>query len=292
MARRILSALLCAGLLAGCGGNPFTEGTDGGGGETPGTGTIPAALKGNLQSVSYNPNGGAGGNGALTAVIDPLDASPVTATFDRAPTLDTPGYKAFTYRETSSNRLFVALLATSASGDATAGVLGSGQFTEMVWGSTYQADGFVKPQAGGLASYKGNYVGIQNRGAAVPGPGAPFNPIQAYRVEGDVLLNADFTNNSVEGGIRNRQVVDTSETMADLFLQITEIKADGTFGGTVVFADKSPSGTYGGAFGGTGATAVAGAIEVGPEKGNNDLLERGIFVADRCAPGDPLPCPQ
>jgi hypothetical protein len=224
-------------------------------------------------------------------VIVPLDASPVTATFVRDAALDTPGFKAFRYRETSSNRMFVALLATSAGGDATAGVIGSGQFTEMVWGSNYDNDGLSKPVLG-LASYRGNYAGVLNTGSAIPGPGTPFDPIQPYRVQGDVLLNADFTNSSVEGGIRNREVVDTSAALDDLFLQITEINADGSFGGTVAYADTSAAGTYGGVFGGTGATAVAGAIEVGPDPNDSDLLERGVFVADRCAAGDPLPCPQ
>jgi hypothetical protein len=291
MARRILSVLLCAGLLAGCGGNPFVDGGGGGGGGGGGSSDIPAALKGNLESVTYNPTGGAGGNGALTAVIVPLDASPITATFDRDATLDTPGFKAFTYRETSSNRLFVALFATSADGNTMGGVTGSGQFTEMVWGVNYDSDSFTKPSSG-LASYRGDYAGVLNTGAAVAGPGTPFNPIQPHRVQGDVLLNADFTNDAVEGGIRNREIVDTGEDLDNVFLQITEINADGSFGGSVVFGDKQQAGTYGGVFGGNGATAVAVGIEIAPDPNDADLLERGIFVAERCAPGDPLPCPQ
>ena len=136
--------LLASVLLIACGG--------GGGGGGGGSSTIPTALKGNLESVTYNPTGGPAGNGSLTAVIDPLDASPITATFDRDTTLDVPGFQAFGYRETTSNRLFVALLATSATGAATAGVVGSGQFTEMVWGANYTGSGFSAPAAGGLRS--------------------------------------------------------------------------------------------------------------------------------------------
>ena len=292
---RVSSIVALSLCLAGCGGNPFVDGgggSGGGGGGGGGSSTIPAALKGNLESVTYNPTGGPAGNGSLTAVIDPLDASPITATFDRDTTLDVPGFQAFGYRETTSNRLFVALLATSATGAATAGVVGSGQFTEMVWGANYTGSGFSAPAAGGLASYAGNYAGVLNTGVAVPGPGTPFDPIRPHRVDGDVLLNADFTNNSVEGGIRNRTVMDTGAPLDNLFLQITEINADGSFGGTVAYADTATAGTYGGVFGGSGASAVAGAIEVAPIQGNTDLLERGVFVADVCIAGDPLPCPQ
>jgi hypothetical protein len=292
MSQRITSVLLLTLLLAGCGGNPLTDGSGngggGGGGGGGGTPTIPEALKGNVQSVSYNPAGG----GSLTAVIDPLDASPITATFSRDATLDIPGYQAFTYRETSSNRLFVALLATSGNGDASAGVIGSGQFTEMVWGANYTGSTFSEPSSGGLASYAGDYAGVLNAGVPASGPGAPFDPIRVYRVDGDFLVNADFTNNSVEGGVRNRTIVDTATPLADLFLQITEVNADGTFAGEVAYGDTTQAGTYGGVFGGTGATAVAGAIEVAPVQGDSDLLERGVFVGDVCAVGDPLPCPQ
>lgn len=293
MAARNISLVVLLGFLAACGGNPFT-GTDSGGGGGGGGGStdIPAALKGNVESVSYNPTGGAGGNGSLTAVIVPLASSPITATFDRDTTLDTPGFKAFTFRETTSNRLFVALLASSADGSATAGVIGSGQFTEMVWGVNYASSDFSAPSNGGLASYRGNYAGVLNTGVPAGGPGTPFDPIQVFRTQGDVLVNADFTNNAVEGGIRNREIVDTGASLDDLFLQITEINEDGSFGGTVAYQDVQPAGTYGGVFGGSGATAVAGGIEVAPAQGDNDLLERGVFVADLCAPGDPLPCPQ
>ncbi len=298
MSWRLMAALVAGLGVAGCGGNPFTDETDAGsGGGTDGgtdtgtdTGTdssIPDALKGNLESVTYSEAAG-----TLTAVIVPLDASPRTVTFKRNDTYDVTGFQAFTHQETSSNRIFLALFNTSADGAVTAGVAGSGQFTEMVWGSNYTVNTeFVAPTEGGLASYSGRYAGILNTGVTVPGPGAPFDPMRPARVEGDVLINADFTDGSVEGGIRNRTVAETGAALDDLFLQITEITEDGTFAGTVVFNDQADAGSYAGAFGGTGATAVAGAIEVTPVSGNNDLLERGVFVADVCVPGDPSPCP-
>lgn len=305
MSWRLVAALVaCFGIVAcGGGGNPLGNGNDcranpfdppkpcddgsggGGGGTTP---VIPAALKGNLDSVTYDKAAG-----TLTAVINPLDASPVTVTFVRDATLDIGGYQAFRYQETTSNRYFLALFDTSADGAVSGGVTGSGQFTKMVWGSTYQANtAFAAPTAGGLATYTGGYAGILNSGATVPGPGNPFDPIRPARVTGEVQLNADFTNNAVEGGIRNRQIANSAIPLDDLFLIITEIDANGRFTGTVEDIEQQSRGTYGGAFGGNGATAVAGAIEVRPDQSNSDLLERGVFVLDRCVPGDPAPCPQ
>lgn len=310
MSMRLMTALVVGLAVAGCGGNPFgddtfTEGggeSGGEGEETPGgiggvggsggsgggsTGGIPAELRGNLLSANFNQTAG-----TLTAVIDPLDASPVTVTFARNAALDRAGYQAFTYQESTSNRLFLALFRTSNNGAVSGGVTASGQFTEMVWGANYTANSaFSAPAAGGLANYSGRYIGTLNSGTAVPGPGAPFNPIQPNRVEGQVLLNADFTNNSVEGGIRNRSVVEGAVPLDDLFLTITEITSTGTFEGTVEFGDREEAGEYGGTFAGAGGSAVAGIIDVTPVPGDNDILEKGAFVLDRCVPGDPPPCP-
>lgn len=307
MSMRLMAALVAGLAVAGCGGNPFgddafSEGEEGSGEDTGGlggtgggsgggsggsTGGIPAALRGNLLSANFNQAAG-----TLTAVIDPLDASPVTVTFARNAALDRAGYQAFTYQESTSNRLFLALFRTTTNGAASGGVTASGQFTEMIWGANYAANSaFAAPAAGGLASYSGRYMGMLNSGTTVPGPGAPFNPIQPYRVEGQVLLNADFTNNNVEGGIRNRSVVETTTPLDSLFLTITEITSTGTFAGKVEFGDREEAGSYGGTFAGTGGTAVAGIIDVKPISGDSDVLEKGVFVLDRCAPGDPSPCP-
>lgn len=294
---RVIAVLMAGLSVAGCGGNPFNNAPDpgngggGGGGGGGGTGGVPEQFRGNLQSATYSTAGG----GQLTVQIQPLDATPQSITFARNPTFDTQGYEAFTFQATNVNRFFVALFDTSADGAVTAGVAGSSQFTEMVWGSVYEADtAFAAPSGGGLASYSGNYAGILNTGFVVDGglpPGPPFEPGRPPRVTGEVLINADFTDNAVEGGIRNRRVVDTNTPLDDVFLQITEVNADGTFAGTVVFDDLSSAGSYAGTFGGVGGTAVAGALDITPVPGNADLLERGVFVADRCVSGDPSPCP-
>lgn len=291
---RTLAAVSACVTIIGCGGNPFGNGPAAppppGGGTGTGS-TIPAALKGSLQSATYNKAAG-----TLSVAIIPLGGTTTTPAteivFERDPAYDTNGFQGFKYQETTSNRYLVALFDTSRNGAASAGVSGSAQFTETVWGSTYSAnEAFTRPAAGGVASYSGRYVGILNAGPTVPGPGLPFDPARQFRTQGDVLINADFTNNAVEGGIRNREIVESGTALEDVFLQISTIESDGTFGGVVAFAGPTPVGTYAGTFAGTGATAVAGALEFTPVEGDADLLERGVFVGDICAPGDPSPCP-
>lgn len=296
MSWRFITAVSAAFFLASCGGNPFVDTTGGTGGgttdpgTTPGTSSgIPAALKGNLQSVTYDETAG-----TLSVVIVPLDSSPQTLVFNRDPARDTSGFLAFSYQETSSLRYTLGLAGVSADGNAVAGLTGSGQFAQVVWGSAYAASNFAAPAAGGLATYSGDYVGILNTGSNVPGsifnPGSPFQPGIPFRVTGQVMINADFTDSSVEGAIGNRTVVEdpTIPVEPDVFFEISSIAADGSFAGNVIKPDLTVIGTYGGAFGGADATSVAGAVEM--DHGSN-LLERGIFVADQCAAGDPPPCP-
>ena len=296
-----------------CGGNPFAGCADGGSGSGGGSGgggtpgepippspgeQIPQELSGNLRSVTYT-----AASGTLNVQIDPLGTGGRQLPFVRTPSLDTAGFQAFTYQATDSNRYYVALFDTSASGSVTAGVAGSGQFTEMVWGSAYSADvAFSRPTTGpGLATYSGNYAGLINSGSAQnpsPPPGAPAEPVQSLRTTGEVVINADFNapaitgqRTGVEGVIRGRQIVDNGVALDDVFLQITAINADGSFGGTVTFRDRTNIGSYAGSFGGAGGDAVAGAIEIAPISGAAETLERGAFVADRCTPGQASPCP-
>ncbi|MDO8882653.1 hypothetical protein [Pseudotabrizicola sp.] len=315
---RVIAALAAGLAVASCGGNPLGNepecggnplpggtGCSGGGGGTGGGGTggdgtggdggtdgVPAEFQGNLRGATYNQSAG-----TLTVVIQPLGGNTREVTFQRDSTLDTTGYEAFVSQATDANRYYVALFDTSADGAVSAGVAGSGQFTEMVWGTTYSQDtAFSAPVNGGLATYTGRYAGILNGGSiadpSLP-PGSPFEPVRPARTTGEVMINADFSNPgpALEGGIRGRRIVDINAPLDDVFLRITAINPDGTFAGSVTFADQSAAGTYAGTFGGAGGTAVAGALDLRPISGDSDVLERGTFVADRCGPGDPSPCP-
>ena len=317
---RVIAALAAGLAVAGCGGNPLgnepeeceappfatpgdcpDDGGGDGGGDGDGDGDggleIPEELRGNLQSVAYNKAAG-----TLTVQIDPLGTGGQPLAFTRAPQYDQAGYQAFTYQNTDSSRFFVALFDTSDSGSVTAGVAGSGQLTEMVWGSAYAVnEAFTRPTGAGIATYSGSYSGLINGGPVqdpnLP-PGTPAEPIRPARVTGDVVINADFNaptsttgQTGIEGTIRNRQLENNGGALDDVFLQIAEINPDGTFGGTVTFQDQSPIGSYAGTFGGVGGDAVAGAIEITPVRTQGDLLERGVFVADRCTAGQASPCP-
>ena len=312
---RVIAALAAGLAVASCGGNPLnntpecdenplapcppapppTPPTEP---PAPPVDPIPEALRGNLRSATYS----AADGGTLTLRIDPLGTGGRSIPFTRNATLDTDGYQAFTWQDTNTSRYYVALFDTSATGAVSSGVVGSGQFTEMVWGSTYAVDeAFSRRTDSGIATYRGSYAGLLNGGdpvdPALP-PGDPAEPNQPYRTTGQVIINADFNTpqvsgaqTGIEGSISGRRMVDSGTPLEDVFLKIASINADGTFGGTVVYRDLQTAGTYAGAFGGPGGTAVAGAVEMRPIQGVSSVLERGAFVADRCAPGDPSPCP-
>jgi hypothetical protein len=82
------------------------------------------------------------------------------------------------------------------------------------------------------------------------------------------------------GGVRT---IDTSP-MPGLVLRETGISENGTFLGTVEYdgAPDSEAGSFDGAFGGTGASDVAGVIWVNPIEGETGIHEYGTFNLPRC----------
>jgi len=314
MSLRFTLAFAACLTLASCGGNPFVDSPAPPPGPVvppgPGAGGVLPLLAGNLESATYDRAAE-----TLSVVITPLSGSTPTSgtpiVFTRAQGLDTNGFQAFTRQDTASNRLVIALFDATAAGTARAGVAGSGQFAQPIWGSTYGTTGpngaFSRPVDAGSANYSGRYAGILNAGPAVPGPESPFNePSQLVRTRGDVQLTADFASGAVEGGIGNRSVVETGATLANVFLNIGVINSDGSFGGNVSFRpiggalplppppipifppSPPPIGTYGGTFAGTGGTSAAGAVEINL---GGELLERGAFVVNSCGVPQPFPCP-
>ena len=71
--------------------------------------------------------------------------------------------------------------------------------------------------------------------------------------------------------------------MVPITLVVTDITDEGTFEGATEFSDLTPNGTYGGTFGGDGATAVAGVVHT---TDFDEVLENeeeyGVFVLERC----------
>lgn len=313
MIRKFASLATVLALVACGGGNPLNFGgttpepepTDPGeiGGTAPITGIqVPGVIAQHLKTAAYTP-------GAPTMNIDlrTLDGTPLAATYQRATQYDVSGFEAYTVQETKSQRQFLALFKR---GDAVqAGtVADGGQFVNYFGGATFSrlqpfslptattpptTGTNLEPQPTLLATYTGGYVGLLNWGEPVGGAGDEFAPVRSYRVTGDVMMNADFNadNLSVNGGVRNRQIVDTGEALQTIFFEVTQITADGAFSGLIKFDPTKVVGNYAGLFGGSGASEVAGATILNPIEGEALAREHGAFVATKCAAGDPPPCP-
>lgn len=311
---RILATTAALALLTACGdGQPFEFGDSGGGGGTPtppATGTtVPAELALNLFAVTYNPDG-ASGAGSLVVDLRSLDASAFNATYVRDPSRDIDGYRAFEYREdgNGNGRKFLAFVAESESGNVTAAaVADGGQFNRYYGGGFYSRSGIYSEPAGtaqpnsGVVRYSGSYAGeitVDTSGNVdytpnAPQPGGEY-PYQSSAVRGDTLIIADFTNDTVNGAITNREIVSEDGTtvlpsaydLSDIALIRTEITTDGTFLGTVDPSGNTttpnPIGFYGGIFAGVGATDVAGVILINPYPSNASIWEHGIFVIQTC----------
>ncbi|MEM6577697.1 MAG: thymidylate synthase [Pseudomonadota bacterium] len=322
MAVLLLPAFLMA---CGSGSNPFEPDPDPGapGAGPPGPTTptgIPDAISGDVTRISLDPV-----SGNLTVEGLTLDNVPFAATYTPQPNLDRNGYTAFTAQNDALDRHSTSYFGnTNNDGSARAGVtVTGGPRNRFFGGAFYERDGAYTPPpitpTSGLVSYAGNYIGLinidfndtgsaRNDLIAVPG-GTPSEliPGQAVTVEGRVFINTDFADNSIEGNIFNRSVVDGSPSLAantvlpSLVLINTGIDADGSFSGNVEYeaADfpgdnviGNPIGDWGGIIGGPNGSGLAGAIRLTEFDGPNDPLgleneeEFGIFVLDQC--GQPV----
>lgn len=276
--------------LAACGSGtaPFggtttpTDGTDGGTASV-----IPAALANDLESFTYDPSAG-----TLSIRGIDLEDGPFEAVYRRRPGLDRAGYQAFTAQDGSLDRHSTAYVRDIRGTRAAIAVTG-GQFRYFFAGGAYSNESFTAPgstEDGGLVSYAGDYVGVLNTSGSgedllpvAPGTPGSFVPSQSAEVTGRILINASFSDGTVNGTITSRQITDfTGITVADLDLAPTSIAADGTFlGDTSV--DLSNRGEYGGIFGGNGATEVAGVVHAeGHITGLTNIEEYGVFVLAQC----------
>lgn len=164
----------------------------------------------------------------------------------------------------------------------------------------------------GTFSYYGSYAGVFVPGPTDPeGPPRPdpLQPQEPFGVRGVIQVNAQFeasgSGEVVEGGITERTLhdrdgnqvtsfglvddegnvttIDTT-TLPDLVLRETEISDNGTFLGDVEFLGSPGSsvGSFDGAFGGNGASDVAGVIWINPIQNENGIFEYGVFNLPRC----------
>lgn len=295
----LIVALAAALTLGACGGDAVFNVDDGsgGGGVTPPDPSIPGGIAGNVTSVSYN-----AAAQTLTVVGVALDDTPFQAVYTRKPGLDAtaPGYEVYTAQDGSLGRHFTAFVQQR--DGAFAAVVGSGpQFNTVLKGATYGRTGtYSAPTTagpGGLVNYAGNYVGVLNAAgsgedllAVTPGTDPSILPTQVAEVTGLVFIRADFADNSVDGIIYDRQVEGAGPFVDDLSLVGATINADGTFSGNAMLPNLTNVGQYGGIFGGTNATAVAGGVFVEDHIDTfSNESEHGVFVLAQC--GTPAASP-
>lgn len=317
MAYRFLAVMALASALAGCtSGAPFSNPVDPVDPTTPVNPlAVPTDIAKNLRSITYDPSGG----GKLKVNLEGLTASAQTATFVRNTTLDIEGYRAFTYQETGLQRTHLALVSDSLRGTVRTGVVADGgQFNQHYGGGTYSRIDMYRPPAiregveTGQFSYAGTYAGVFLPGEATHPTLPPgLTPYKPYRVRGDTLINANFANDLVNGGVENRWLLDDSGARIDfnadgvvddgdklkaIVFRANAIDDNGMFLGDVEIlgAPDSPIGSYGGMFGGVGATDIGGAIVINPIAGNRGTWEYGVFNLPRCdlAGASPLCVPR
>ncbi len=319
-----LVAPLALLLLAACDGNPIGTGTDPDPVvpvcdvdcpvEVDDPVTLPTVLAKNLKAIAYNES-----SDSFRITFTSLDTTPTVATWDRRTALDTVGYRAYVVQEDALDRMFVGLARTSSEGSVTAIAAGDGgQFNRVFQGGSYARNGAWSAPVGteangsGQVSYAGTYAGVTNIRAPRPGEILPVDPAtagelipgQPSRVRGDIFINANFTDNSVNGAIYNRVLVDYNFGLQSVILVPTDIEANGSFVGKTERwinddAQIPLTGDYGGVFGGTNAVAVGGIVALTKLYGTLDgeelpgALEHGVFVLQQCGTaGDAAICDQ
>lgn len=316
-------SILALVLLAACGdGNPFSSVNTGGdpddGDVVTDADEIPEALSNDLSNVAYNPTSGSlfVDITALDEVTDdyPLERyQPNAALQALSPAIDAQGYRIYSFQDDALDRMFVAIVSQSPDGSATgAVVMDGGQFTKFFGGVNYSATDFTPGSSEndtGLVSYAGTYAGLSNLdadGAQLLTPATPVDPeilpAQPAMIESPIFLNADFGDNTVNGAIYERSFVNLAPAIETLlggpdlptvYLIPTDITDEGTFFGNAQNPAQEDIGTYGGAFGGDNATAVAGGIHLDGDfiPGIDNEEEFGVFVLVQCGqPGDDAIC--
>ncbi len=293
--KKMLCITILSAFVAGCTGgtDDNDDGGDSGGGGNPDPVANAAVVVGDVTSAAFDNDGG------TLAVRITLDGDDALQQYVAAGTLN--GYSRFTQQDDGLDRAFTALAGESADGSVQAVVaMDGGQFNRYFGGAVVNQDSYTAPTSG-LASYAGAYVGLVNIGPAagsIPAGADPsLYPFTTTDVTGSVFLNADFTDNQVNGSIYDR-VFDPDGDAFDLqtiVLTATAISGNGGFSGDVELGDLTNVGSYDGAFGGANAANVAGVVSLGEGlfegstvPGADDFeneAEIGIFVIGQCPAG-------
>ncbi|MEM9422742.1 MAG: hypothetical protein AAF986_09590 [Pseudomonadota bacterium] len=269
---------------------------------------IPEPIAFNLVDVDYDAVAQ-----TLEVTIQSLDSTPISAVYERNAALDAPGYVGFSQQEDPLDRFFVGYSQVSGDGDTTGTlVMDGGQFTTFIAGVNYDQENYTPHQSSqpdnGLVAYTGNYIGILNFPDAdnslllqpTTNPPGSLLPRQPARVTGEVIINADFVDMQINGGVAERTIIGTSvfpglpTPLLDIGFVPSDITENGTFFGNVQRPDTSVIGNYGGTLGGEQASGVA----IGVHLDGDFILELegeeefGLIVLTKCGlPGDGPFCP-
>lgn len=318
----VRTAIFACLALAACDGNPFVKEvpvTDGAVSE------VPQQVANDMNAFSFADGvlkidmQGVSSSGRLATYTR-------APSLDLASDTGNPGYEAYVYQDTAKTRAYLAYVARNARGNLLAvSSADGGQFNEHNYGGRFvQLTAFTRPVTtdapeSGLFTYLGSYVGIFSPGEYSDRSDSrppELRPAEPWQVRGTAQINGDFAHGMVEGGITNRQlftqdgaqvtgvVIDDGDPTTDdqaidtttlraLVLRETSITEDGRFLGDVEYygAPDGDQGDYAGAFGGNGATDVAGVLWVHPIEGQTGIWESGTFNLPRCdLPGSSAIC--
>lgn len=261
--------------------------------------SIPAVLAGDLATVSYN-----AGSGLLQVDMNSLDSGSLDSQdMVRRADLDEGVYQAYAYQDDPLDRFFLSYAAQLPDNSVQAAiVVDGGQFTKYFEGGYFSNDtsAYTQPTSG-LVSYAGDYIGITNLDAISPtviaappaGTDNSLAPGEPIIVTGEIFLNVDFGDLAINGSIFNRQLEELDGDtfpafpLEDVLLLPGAITVDGTFEGVVGDITNTQIGNYGGIFGGSDASGVAGTLYL--DQGFTDDFEseeeRGLFVLINCNQG-------
>lgn len=295
--------------------NPFEpEPTTGAEQETSEEATEPTAaeqavttVRGDVDSATYTPATGSS-EAQLTLTGLSLDETPITAVYTRRPDLDRPGYTAFLRQDDALDRHATVYADTAGEGAVTAVLaVTGGQFNRYFGGVHYERSGAYTPPStlnadSGLVTYAGQYIGLLNiagDGTTLITPAAGTDPslipVDAAEVTGRILINVDFADNTLNGGIYDRIFVDSTVVPGGRPLDNIALvegvlnPEDGTFTGNVERegAIGTDIGDFAGVIGGADGAGMAGGIFMSDfDEGLNNEEEYGIFVLDQCGTPD------
>ncbi|CUH62708.1 hypothetical protein TL5118_00143 [Thalassovita autumnalis] len=294
---RYASALLAPLLVVACGEDPGGTNTDFG----MTTNTADATVAGNLRAVNYDPV-----TQELVLSMRAIHGNQTNVTYVRRADLDAsvPGYEVYMLQTTPADRHYTAVFAESNDSHVIAGaVMDGGNNNQFFGGSFYGRQGLdvyspYTETRRGEAQYYGTYAGVTNLDSNGDQlldqsglPSGSTGPSQSDRITGKIELNVNFKEGLLDGEIFNRTLVDDVQGIGALpviALKDGTITAEGTFVGVAEYltVENAQIGSFGGIFGGSQASSVAGTVYLEEYDGTTGTIsneaEYGVFVLTRC----------